>query len=95
VNEGTKTTVVCSVWEDMKRKGAGALIRRTYTGNGRWHADGREVELRERDLTGRVASSSAASTETALHGNDCLQQQSDSLGQVEQLQAWLAEDRLE
>jgi len=32
--------VVCGVLFDVKRKGAGALIRRRYTGDGRWLADG-------------------------------------------------------
>jgi hypothetical protein len=52
------------------------------------HQQGRRGEEKGTDLS--CGESSAASTETALHGKDCLQQQSELVGLVAG-----GEDRLE
>jgi hypothetical protein len=78
--------VVCGVLFDVKRKGAGALIRRRYTGDGRWLADGscagKTVEKKcegIRPVVWRVFKQ-ALQQQQKNGGKDCLQRQTVSLG---------------
>ena len=82
--------VVCGVLFDVKRKGAGALIRRRYTGDGRWLADGscagKTVEKKcegIRPVVWRVFKQALQQQQkTASHGKDCLQQTDGLVGSV-------------
>ena len=99
-------TVVCGVLEDVKRKGAGALIGLAFSGDGQW-LSGREDGSRRRDVTCRVASLQAAlqlcSSSSNKNGvaRQGLPTATNGLvglvagGEGERLQGCLAKDRLE